>query len=199
MWMDKKELRAEMLRQRNCLDPGEVSAKSSAIVKRFLSTEQLMLHACFLVYLPIKSEVDTRPLLQELLQHDREVYAPYCDPNQPGRMEFYRVREVSRLRPGFCNIPEPEPIQENMFENHTPSVVVVPGVAFDEQGYRLGFGQGFYDRYFTSLPGPKPLLAGFAYDFQVVKRLPADPWDVPMHYVFTETRTIELFTQNESN
>ncbi len=199
MHSGKKELRAEMLRQRDSLDPGEVNAKSLAVVKRFLSKEKLMQHASFLVYLPIKSEVDTRPLLQELLQQDREVYAPYCDPDLPGRMEFYRLRELSRLRPGFCNIPEPEPIRENMFEHHAPSVAVVPGVAFDEQGFRLGFGQGFYDRYFSSLPGPRPLLAGFAYDFQVVKRLPADPWDVPMHFIFTETRTIELFTQYESD
>ncbi len=199
MELGKKELRAGMLRQRNSLDPGEINAKSFTIIKRFLATEKLMQHTCFLVYLPIKSEVDTRPLLQELLQHDKEVYAPYCDPKQPGRMEFYRVLELSCLRPGFCNIPEPEPKRENMFENHTPSVAVVPGVAFDEQGYRLGFGQGFYDRYFSSLPGPKPLLAGFAYDFLVVKRLPSDPWDIPMHFVFTETRTMELFTRNESN
>ena len=199
MHADKKELRAAMFRQRSSLDPGEVNAKSSAVIENFLSSKKLMQHTCFLVYLPIKNEVDTRPLLRELLQQGREVYAPYCDPHRPGRMEFYRVQDLSCLRPGFCNIYEPEPIQENIFENHAPSVAVVPGVAFDESGYRLGFGQGFYDRYFSLLSGPGPLLAGFAYDFQVVERLPADPWDIPMHFIFTETRTIELFTQNESN
>ncbi|WP_291318256.1 5-formyltetrahydrofolate cyclo-ligase [Desulfonatronospira sp.] len=199
MHAGKKELRAEMLRQRSSLDPGEVNAKSSAVMESFLSTGKLMQHTCFLVYLPIKNEVDTRPLLQELLHQGREVYAPYCDSAQPGRMEFYRVRELGCLQPGFCNIYEPEPKQENIFQNHAPSVAVVPGVAFDESGYRLGFGQGFYDRYFSLLPGPKPLLAGFAYDFQVVQKLPADPWDIPMHFIFTETRTIEVFTQSESN
>jgi len=198
MHPDKKSLRISMVIKRNAMSPVEVREKSASVRERLLSLEPVTESTCFLLYLPIKNEVDTWPLLQMLLQKGKEVFAPCCRPWQTGRMDFFRVQDRSELRPGFCGIPEPRPAKENIFRNHVSSVAIVPGVAFDELRYRLGFGQGFYDRYFSSLSGPELLLTGLAYEFQIVDRLPADPWDVPMQFVVTEERVVAGSTEYSS-
>ena len=180
-----------MLRSRGSMEPGEAAEKSRVIRERFMSLNWLLRYSCFLLYLPLGNEVDTWRILDELLSRDKEVYAPCCHGSEPGRMEFYRVMGRWELSPGFCGIPEPHPGKAEAFLNHVPSVAVVPGVAFDESGYRLGFGQGFYDRYFQGLAGPAPVLAGLAYEFQVFPALSPDEWDVPMHLIITENRVIQ--------
>lgn len=79
--------------------------------------------------------------------------------------------------------------QSDQFDLSSVDLVIVPGIAFDEKGYRIGFGGGFYDR---ALEGYKGLTVGLAYDFQVLKEIPHTPKDVPCHKIFTERRVIDF-------
>lgn len=175
-----------MIALRSGLDADQVETRSRKITQRFLDFPGLKDYLYYLSYLPVNKEVDTRPLLSVLLDQGRKVYVPRCRTEEQGCMDFYRITGFEDLVPGYCGIDEPCPDPTKLFVNQGQALCVLPALAFDRQGYRLGYGQGFYDRYLKSLTGPRPLLIGFAYDFQVVDQLPADKWDVPVNMVITE-------------
>jgi 5-formyltetrahydrofolate cyclo-ligase len=95
------------------------------------------------------------------------------------------VDGLDQVRLGRFGILEPDPGACRMAGGTPPEVAVVPGVAFDRRGFRLGFGGGYYDRLFARQETARTLRIGLAYDFQVVDRLPAEPWDQPMHALCT--------------
>ncbi|MFP4127978.1 MAG: 5-formyltetrahydrofolate cyclo-ligase [Desulfonatronovibrio sp.] len=184
--MTKQEYRKKMMAQRSRLDAGQVESKSRKITERFLDFPGVEDYLYYLAYLPVNKEVDTRFLVSLLLDQGRKVYVPRCHTQKQGRMDFYRITGLEDLKPGYCGIDEPCPDASDFFINQGQTLCILPGLAFDRQGCRLGYGQGFFDRYLKSLPGPRPLLIGFAYDFQVVNHLPADEWDVPVDIIITE-------------
>ncbi len=190
--MDKHLLRGRFSRQRKAMDPREAEKKSSVIQKKFLSLELVRKHAFFLIYISLGNEVSTLKILDDLLEKGKKVYAPRCDSKRKGKMDFFRVRSPEELVPGPFGMPEPLPTMKDIFQGRSPAIAAVPGVAFDEHGYRLGYGGGYYDRYFGSLSGPVPISVGLAYEFQIVHTLPADPWDLPMQHIITEKRIINI-------
>ncbi|RLF88523.1 5-formyltetrahydrofolate cyclo-ligase, partial [Thermococci archaeon] len=97
-----------------------------------------------------------------------------------------RIRSFSELRPGKFNIMEP---REAIDEEVNLDLIVVPGVAFDESGYRLGFGKGYYDRFLRSFRETTKL--GLAYEFQVLEEVPRDEGDIPVDFIITEKRRID--------
>jgi 5-formyltetrahydrofolate cyclo-ligase len=188
--MTKKQYRQKMLTLRSGLAQDRMEEKSSRIIQRFISLEGLMEFRDYLAYVPIRNEVDTSPLITRLMNVDKRVYAPRCDPQCEGRMDFFLIRDFSELKPGYQGIDEPCPDSSRVFVNHDRAVCILPGLAFDRSGYRLGYGLGFFDRYLKKLSGPAPLLVGLAYDFQVVETLPGDEWDVPVDIVVAEHEVI---------
>ncbi|RQD64695.1 MAG: 5-formyltetrahydrofolate cyclo-ligase [Desulfonatronovibrio sp. MSAO_Bac4] len=188
--MTKNDYRQKISSLRLAMSQGQVSEKSSKISRVFLNWIDLDKYQSFLVYLPIKNEVDTKPLIENLLQTGKKIYAPRCSQEHSGCMDFYMLSDLSELSPGYCGIAEPCSNSSALYVNTGPSVCILPGLAFDHQGQRLGYGHGFFDRYLRELPGPKPLLIGFAYDFQVVDALPGDDWDVPVDAVITDKRVV---------
>jgi 5-formyltetrahydrofolate cyclo-ligase len=188
--MTKKQYRQKMLALRSGLYQSEVSLKSRKVMEGFLGLEGLEERKDYLAYLPVRNEVDTRPLLSRLIDMDKNVYVPKCDKACEGKMDFFRLTLFSDLKPGYHGIDEPCPDSAALFVNNGRAVCILPGLAFDRSGYRLGYGRGFFDRYLKSLPGPGPVLVGFAYDFQIVDSLPRDDWDVPVDMVITDQEVI---------
>ncbi len=171
---------------RAALSENDVKAASMKVMERFFRFLHVDDFHHFLAYLPINNEVDTRPLITELMSRQKKVFAPRCDPAREGCMDYYLIRDFSALKPGYCGIAEPCPDSSDLFINNGQALCILPGLAFDRQGYRLGYGLGFFDRYLNSLVGPKPFLTGFAYNFQVVESLPVDDWDMPVDMVINE-------------
>lgn len=137
------------------------------------------------LYLPNDGEVDTAPLLARLLRTRRRLVLPVV---RGGRvLEFYRYRADTPLIVNRFGIPEPAP-----GARYVPSLAVdlllMPLVAFDDQGVRLGMGAGYYDRCLGRLPaGLRPRLVGIAHEVQrSPDPLPAASWDVPLDGVLTE-------------
>ncbi len=174
------------------MDLREAEIRSSIIQEKFLSLELVQKHAYFLIYISLGNEVSTFKILDELLAQGKKVYAPCCDPKRKGTMDFFRIRDPAELAPGPLGISEPPLIMKDMFQGLSPAVAAVPGLAFDEHGYRLGFGGGYYDRYFSAFYENFPVPVGLAYEFQIVQTLPADKWDQPMQHIITEKRIINI-------
>lgn len=188
--MTKQEYREKMSTLRYGLKQAQVTVRSQKVTEKFFSLPGSEDYSHYLVYLPINNEVDTRLLLSRLFSLDKNVYVPRCHSHIQGRMDYFRISNFSDLRQGYCGIDEPCPESSALFLNQAEAMCILPGLAFDRKGFRLGYGRGYFDRYLKFLDGPMPVLTGFAYDFQIVDFLPVDEWDIPVHMVITDKEII---------
>lgn len=140
-------------------------------------------------YVAVRGELDPASALAGLGVRGATIVLPRVV--KPGKsLDFLRVDSGTSLQPGSYGIPEPG---RSLFRVVASAVdiVIVPGLAFDAAGRRVGSGGGYYDHTFSSSAGRgAPRLIGFAYDFQIVERCPADEHDLPVHLVVTETRVL---------
>lgn len=140
-------------------------------------------------YLPNDGETDTGPLIAMLWERGKRVFLPLLRFQPHKHLAFGLYRPDTALVPNKYGIPEPT---ETLVLDHSSrlDLALVPLVAFDPDGNRIGMGGGFYDRTFAYLkePGavPSPRLVGLAYECQKYPRLPVEPWDVPLDSVATE-------------
>jgi 5-formyltetrahydrofolate cyclo-ligase len=135
-----------------------------------------------------RGEIDPREALDQIRRAGGDVALPRVDGAGP-RMTFHRAPAGAALVRGRFGIDEPDPASPAVALAQV-AAFVVPGMAFDAAGRRLGFGGGYYDELLAARPAPPPLLVGFAYDFQVVDRCPAGPGDVRVDWVVTDARAI---------
>ena len=185
-------LRSEMLARRQALSPGVVARHSTTVVQRIRSLPEvagLTDGAVVGAYLGVRGEIDPSSLLAD---PSLRVALPVTAPGQPLRF----VVPNGTLVDGLFGIREPDRGEE--VDPMDLALVLVPLVAADRRGNRVGHGAGFYDRTFASLarvPGtperePGPLLVGLCHDLQVVEELDAHPWDVPLDVLVTEVGLI---------
>jgi 5-formyltetrahydrofolate cyclo-ligase len=137
------------------------------------------------LYLPADGEVDVRPLARLAWSQDKAVYLPVV--GAIGEMDFARWSERQKLCANRYGIPEPVTSRRHRLAARRLDLLVMPLVAFDRHGLRLGMGGGYYDRALAARPR-HPVLAGAAYSVQQVERIPPMPWDVPLDLIVTERR-----------
>lgn len=170
--LQKRELRASFQALRNRLCSSE---RDAAIARRALNTDG----RSFFIYLSVGAEVDTRQIIDSLLAAGKTVCVPRIVRNKMSAVRY----SGGELPKGAFGIPAPI-----CGEDMPCDVAFVPLLAADEEGYRLGYGGGFYDRYFAEHPDIKRV--GLAYSFQIVKSLPRSGTDVPLHAIITEETTL---------
>ncbi len=188
--LKKSELRARLLDERGRLDHDRVARESLAMAKRLEAADFFATARIVMLYLPIKNEADTRELFPELFRRGATVLLPRCRDGESGELDVYCVTGLTQVRPGRFGILEPDPGVCLPAGDLSPDVVVTPGVAFDRRGYRLGFGGGYYDRLFSRPRMQRTIRVGLAYDFQILEKLPMEPWDRPMHALCTPKELI---------
>ncbi len=190
----RTELRTFFKAERKRLPPEE-RRELSARAQRFLWEEIRRLKAeTAALYVAVNGEVETDFLLRESWAAGLHVLLPLCDKERPGCMDMVPCSGPEDLRPGYCGIPEP--VCPEPSRAVRPDLVVVPGLAFDSLGFRLGMGGGFYDRLLAGPEYAGAIRLGLAYSFQVVDFLPHEAWDVPVHAVCTEKGVV--WTQSPS-
>ena len=159
------------------------------MAERVLALPQWAAARDILLYLSVKNEVDTYALAGQALAEGRGLLLPRCRPDAPGFLDLGRIAALSEVRPGRYGIPEPPAGRCRPPEAFAPDLILVPGLAFDLTGRRLGFGGGYYDRLLALPAMAQACVVGLAYAFQIVTRLPAESWDRPMDAVVTERTT----------
>ncbi|MFW5733461.1 MAG: 5-formyltetrahydrofolate cyclo-ligase [Oceanidesulfovibrio sp.] len=174
---DKDELRRIHRAMRDALPPEQAEAMSRLAQERVMDMQTWREAEAVLLYVGCRGETATTLLLRAAWDHGKSVLLPRCLPASPGEMELACARSERDLKPGLYAIPEPDPAVCLTVESPRVDLVVVPGLAFDRNGYRLGQGGGYYDRLLASEPFAQTLAVGLAYDFQVVDDLPVDRWD----------------------
>lgn len=181
----KAGIRAEALRRREALGGPLRRRLGEEILARVLRLEEYRAAGTVLAYAGVGSELDTGGFIREVLGSGRRLVLPRVD-REGRRLELYEVRDPGvELVPGVWGIPEPDPARARRVGLEEVGFVLVPGVAFDRCGGRLGHGAGYYDRLLGGA-GRLPPLVGAAFEAQIVERVPMEPHDVFVDLVVTE-------------
>ncbi len=184
----KRSLRSQLLAQRRALSHDSWCAYSHSAQLNLLSLHEYAQAECIALYAPAHNETDTALILEAAFQTGKRVlYPAVCG----HRMVFRRVERVEELLEGAFGILEPCPTGTD-HQADEADLIVVPGVAFDLSGHRIGYGKGFYDR-FLHHPGRRAHLVGLCHDFQLTEgAIPADIHDIPMEIIVSDKRIIRI-------
>lgn len=183
--MEKRELRTEMIAARQALFPEERAERSRRAQLALAGSEWFRLAQTILLYLPFRGEVETALLAERARAAGKRLVLPRVERRPVKRLGLHRWD--GEPVPGAYGILEPAP-NWPLVEPREVELVVLPGVAFDRQGNRLGYGGGYYDRTLPLMD--QAVRVALAYSFQVVAALPAEAHDVPLHGVATEDELI---------
>ena len=173
---DKKELRTNIHRRKQAMTEEEICHKSHRLMMLFCASEAYCKADAIYGYLPYNQEVRTTTILQRALEDGKRVAVPKIFGNQ---MKFIWLEDLTQVAPGYFNIPEP--IADGPIADDPNALMLMPGLAFDQEGHRIGYGGGFYDRFLENEPN-HPTLA-LCYDFQMFPHLETEPHDIPVDCV----------------
>jgi 5-formyltetrahydrofolate cyclo-ligase len=187
--MLKTQFRAAALHARDALEKVKRREKSRFILERLCGMSLVQSASVFFVYVSFSSEVETHGLIRKLLDEGKRVCVP-CVDRESKQMRASLITSMAHdLAPGCFGILEPAPGCLHPVEVETIDIVIVPGAAFTADGFRIGYGGGYYDRFLKNCPA---VSIGIAFDMQVVGSIPFDVrLDVPLEYVVTESRIIK--------
>lgn len=173
--MDKKELRSMIRWQKCAMTEEQIVSASRRLGELFLAHPLYQNAKTIYGYLPYNQEVRTVPMLEQALRDGKRVAVPKV---MGEKMKFFYVEDLN-CPLGYCNIPEPTGAEPEA--DDPTALVLMPGLAFDREGHRIGYGGGFYDKFLAAEPN-HPTLA-LCYDFQMVENLETEEFDVPVDCV----------------
>lgn len=174
--MDKKELRSQIKAAKKAMTQEEIDRLSTQLCDAFLETPEYKAATTIYGYLPYNQEVRTWRLLEQAMKDGKKVAVPkvYGDD-----MRFIYLEDLNAVSSGYAGIPEP--LADAPVAQDPTALVLMPGLAFDREGHRIGYGGGFYDRFLENEP-EHPTVA-LCYHFQMMERLDTEEHDVPVDRV----------------
>lgn len=171
--LSKKELRLKLIHKRKSISSHEVIEKSSNICEQIINHKKYIQAEVIYLYAAVNNEVSLDLLAKTAIAHNKTIAYPKVNGDY---MSFYSVTSPDELVNGYRNILEPG----ITYPAPEPDLIIVPGVAFDTNGYRLGYGGGFYDRFLSRTKG---FSIGVSYDFQLLEEIPYDQYDIPLNTI----------------
>lgn len=181
----KSETRKSLIKHRDGMSRNEVENYSRKIFDFIINWDCFRTSNYIMLYHSFRNEVDTIDLIKYCLENSKTVILPKSI-KEGFKLIPCRVNSLSELKKSNFGIYEPS--GENVVDRELIDMVIVPGVAYDREGYRLGYGAGFYDRFLENYNGTK---AGICYDFQLIDNVYKDEHDVRMDYLITERGIIK--------
>lgn len=185
--MTKLDLRRRLHAERIQMSERAVREKSLRIYRRLIDMPAYQRARRIACYVSIKNEVDTRTVIQKTIGSGKQVGVPVT--REEGDMDFQAILGLSDLRPVHYGLREPVPDPQKVLLPHTIDLILVPGIAFDLFGHRIGSGGGYYDRFLVQT---EAVRIGLSYGFQIIDRVPAEPHDVKMDLIITENEIIRI-------
>lgn len=204
----KITIRKKLLTHRLKLPKKEVENLSKKIIKRLEASKEYKKAKTILLYHPIKNEVNTLPLLKDYCRKTSEnskikssakssknlsssfskIFTLPRICTKTNRIHLHQITDLQTLKTGKFNIKEPTKFHKEIPRKKI-DLVIVPGIAFDKKGHRIGFGKGYFDKLLKTLSARKIALA---YDFQIIDNVPAEPHDRKVDMIVTEKRTVKI-------
>lgn len=187
----KDNIREKVKTERRNQAVEERDRKSTEIVKRLIDSDVWKNAGAVMLYSALRDEVQTRDLIKLGQEQGKRMVLPSVE-GDGHRMRIYEVKNTEEeLEKGPFNIMQPRDDRKNRFYKSDLELILLPGVAFDRQGKRIGFGRGYYDKFLSELEERDIKKVGLAFGFQVVEEIPFDYHDVPVDYIVTEDEVIE--------
>ena len=185
--MDKVKMREKYRLMRDSMHTAEIMAKSLAAAERLVNTDVYKKAEWIFPYVNYGSEVETVTLIEMSLKQGKKVAVPLLINPRENKMVFQQIDELKNINKVHYGIMEPERDDSRFVEPTDKTLIIVPGIAFDVNGYRLGYGGGYYDRYLSD----HTMLAnyGLGFEMQIVDRILIDGYDVRLDGLITEERT----------
>lgn len=174
--MNKQELRRAIRERKRAMTEEEIVERSNALAEKFYNSPAYQAASTIYGYLPYNQEVRTVPMLQRALDEGKRVAVPKVYGEE---MRFIYLEDLTQVSRGYAGIPEP--IADAPVAEDPRALVLMPGLAFDPQGHRIGYGGGFYDRFLAQEPH-HPTLA-LCYEFQMQAHLDTEEFDIPVDTV----------------
>ncbi len=178
----KQGLRDQYKAHRRAMDPTEKQRKDAAILRYVRKLWQYNKNDTLLCYVSTAIEVDTRGIIRQALADGKKVAVPRCVPGTR-QMEFYYITSLDELSPGTFGVDEPTPDPSRRVTDLSSGLCLVPALCYDLEGYRLGYGKGYYDRYLAGFGGA---LVGICYSDCIEKHLPHGRFDRPVETLVTD-------------
>jgi 5-formyltetrahydrofolate cyclo-ligase len=177
----KRELRAKYRKIREDLPLAEKQRYDKQIFERFIACDFYKNAKTILCFVSTPLEVDTIRLINRALADKKTVAVPKCL-NLEGKMDFYIIHSLNDLEKSTFSLLEPDIKKSKKLKNFKNSICVLPGFAFDKDGYRIGFGKGYYDRFLNKYDGKKIAVC---YNNCITNQLPRGRYDVAADYIVT--------------
>lgn len=187
MCTDKKTLRRRFLALRAALSPAEKQTIDRQILDAVLRFPLYRQADCIFVYVSTPDEIDTRLLLEDALAAEKIVCVPRCE-RQKGEMTARQITSLTEITPGRYGILEP-PATAKIIPPERPTLAIVPALACDASGYRLGYGGGYYDRFLIKVSAPVVALCAQS---RLVDCLPVDDYDRKCDWILSERQATHI-------
>ena len=181
----KNALRTEFKLMREAIEPQRKHELDLALCEQIISLASFRFADTVLMYYPVKGEIDITPIATEALKRGKRVAFPVCEP-ESCTMIYRYVSSLDELRRGCYSIPEPT-ADAPIFEGAVSALCIVPALAFDREGFRLGYGKGYYDRFLKTFEGKS---LGAVYSDFLRDTLPRGYYDRAVDIIVTERGSI---------
>ena len=183
--MNKNTLREKLLEERRKLDKEGVIKRGNILKEKLFSLEEYKKAKTVMFFVSFGKEIYTHNMVEEALKDESKTIAV------PKVVEFELIPCIIENFSGLVgsNYGILEPIETKKANLQEIDIVLVPGIGFDKNGYRIGFGKGYYDKF---LKTTSALKIGLCMDFEIIENIPNDEWDVPMDIVMSEERIIRI-------
>ncbi len=180
----KTPLKDSILENRNSLSEKDILEKSNLIKKNLFNLVQFKKSKTIMFFVSFNNEVSTHEMIKESFKNKTVVIPKVAHPD----IEPSVIIDFDNLLPsGKFGILEPIEAMKIAYKNI--DLILVPGIAFDNEGHRIGYGLGYYDKFLKKVP--KAVKIGLCFDFQVVEKIPKETHDVPVDFIVTEKRIVE--------
>ena len=177
---NKKSLRQHYKSVRNSISNDEKHIFDNLIFSSFTSSDYFAAFSTFLIYVSCGSEVDTRNIIDFALKNGKRVAVPYCIGTN---MSFYEIKSLDDLIDGAFGIPSADASKALKIIDYSGSLCIVPALSFDDNGNRLGYGGGYYDRFLSLQYIP---TLGLCYEKCIADKIPSEHFDVNIDCILTE-------------
>lgn len=183
----KIELRSKYKKLRMNMTTEQKSALDSALTENFISNSEYKSADTLFAFVSKDIEVETKNIINNAFSQGKKVAVPKCK-TKDRLMDFYYINSFDDLVKGAYDIMEPDTSKCKLVEDFSSGICMVPGLVYDREGYRLGFGKGYYDRFLNKFKG---VTMGVCYSRCMEDELPRGYYDKPIHLIITEKYTID--------
>ena len=187
---EKNKLRYEYLKKRDKIEPFLRYTYSTMILSKIKKMKEYEDSKIVMFYLSYGSEVITDMMINEFLSDGKEVAVPVIQNPGDGIMTAVKIDKLEDCIDKVYGIRQPEFNEDDVVAGNEIDLILVPGIAFDTNGYRIGYGKGYYDRWLKGTDVSKRV--GIAFEVQLIEKIPNGKYDLPVGRVLTEKRVIEI-------